>query len=478
MIESNQVNIDGIYYRRLSESQLQKIHDASLEVLERTGVRFQEDEALSLFKKAGIDIQDGNRVHIPAWRVEWALNLAPKMLMIYDQTGVPAIRLSGRKSYFGNGSDLLHIIDHRTQERRPPLLSDIRDLVRLLDYLRHIDFVMSGFIPSDIDSVPAEREQMRVMLENTDKPIIYVTTSLQNTQDSIAMAEVCAGGAEELRRHPFAVNYINITHPLRHNPDTVQKLLWLSGKGLPFVYRPSIVTRGLSTPITAAGFLTVNNVAALAGLVLSQLKREGAPFIRCSCAGGTFDMKTTVGLHSAPEVRGFNEELAHFYHLPCFGIGGTSASKCVDQQAALEAALTLITSAQAGAQLIHDVGYMDSGTTTSLTQILICHEIIDWVKKYMQGLEINDETLALDRIQEVGTDQSHISTEHTLAHFREDNYPDLLDHRRFDDWFNDGASDMALRAARKVDEILKGHHPRKLDEAIREELQKIIDKKQ
>ncbi|MCD4728692.1 MAG: trimethylamine methyltransferase family protein, partial [Pirellulales bacterium] len=100
MIESNQVNIDGIYYRRLTESQLQKIHEASLEVLERTGVRFQEDEALALFKKAGIDIQDNNRVHIPAWRVEWALNLAPKMLIIYNQTGEPVIRLSGRKSYF------------------------------------------------------------------------------------------------------------------------------------------------------------------------------------------------------------------------------------------------------------------------------------------------------------------------------------------------------------------------------------------
>lgn len=477
MIESNQVNIDGIYYRRLTESQLQKIHEASLEVLERTGVRFQEEEALTLFKKAGIDIQDNNRVHIPAWRVEWALNLAPKMLILYNQDGEPVIRLSGRKSYFGNGSDLLHIIDHRTQERRQPILSDIGELVQLLDALHHIDFVMSGFIPSDIEPHRAEREQMRVMLENTNKPIIYVTTSLKNTKDSVAMAEVCAGGVEALCRSPFAVNYINITHPLRHNPDTVQKLLWLSGKNLPFVYRPSIVTRGLSTPITAAGFLAVNNAAALAGLVLSQLKREGAPFIRCSCAGGTFDMKTTVGLHSAPEVRGFNEELAHFYRLPCFGIGGTSASKCVDQQAAMEAALTLITSVQAGAQLIHDIGYMDSGTTTSLTQILICHEMIDWVKKYMQGLIINDETLALDWVQKVGTDESHISTDHTLAHFKEDNYPDLLDHCRFDDWFNAGASDLAFRATQKVDQLLSEHHLKRVDKEVQNELQKIIDKK-
>ena len=477
MIESNQVNIDGIYYRRLTDSQLQKIHEASIEVLERTGVRFQEEEAIALFKKAGIDIQDNNRVHIPAWRVEWALNRVPKMLILYDQNNKPAIRMSGRKSFFGNGSDLLYIIDHHTGKRRQPVLSDIKDLVRLLDSLRHIDFVMSGFIPSDIDPEKAEREQMRVMLENTDKPIIYVTTSLRNTQDSIAMAEVCAGGEQELRRRPFALNYINITHPLRQNPDSIQKLLWLSGKGLPFIYRPSIVTRGLSTPVTAAGFLTVNNVAALAGLVLSQLKREGAPFVRCACSGGTFNMKTTVGLHSAPEIRGFNEELAHFYNLPCFGIGGTSASKAVDQQAALEAALTLITSVQAGAQLIHDVGYMDSGTTTSLTHIQICHEIIDWIKKYMQGLEISDETLALDWIHKVGTDESHISTAHTMDHFKEDNYPDLLDHRRFDDWFSDGAQNLAVRASQMVDNVLKTHPQKKLNQQVHDQLQKIIDKR-
>lgn len=478
MIAANQVDIDGIYYRRLTESQLQKLHEASLEVLERTGVRFQDEEALALFRKAGIDIQDNDRVHIPAWRVEWALNLAPKMLIVYNQKGDPVIRLAGRKSYFGNGSDLLSIIDHKTQEHRQPVLNDVKDLIRLLDHLRHIDFVMSGFIPSDIDPITCEREQMRVMLENTSKPIVYVTTSLENTQDSIAMAEVCAGGAEELRRHPFAINYVNITHPLRHNPDSVQKLLWLSGKGLPFIYRPSIVTRGLSTPVTYAGFLAVNNAAFLAGLVLSQLKREGAPFIRCSCAGGTFNMKTTVGLHSAPEVRGFNEELARFYKVPSFGIGGTSASKCVDQQAALEAALTLITSTQAGAGLIHDVGYMDSGAATSFSQIMICHEMIDWIKKYMQGLEINDETLALDWIQEVGPDGSHISTEHTMAHFREDNYPDLLDHQRFENWFANGAKDLLSQAGDKVEAILNDHHPEGIGKKFGDQLQEIIDRKQ
>jgi len=477
MIESNVVSLESPYYRRLTDGQLQHLHQASLEILERTGVRFQADEALDIFRKAGIDIQDGNRVHIPAWRVEWALGVTPKQLLFYDQKGQLAIRLAGRKSYFGNGSDLLHIVDHQTGQRRPPVLKDVENVITLLDALPHYDFVMSGFIPSDVEPEKAERYQMLTMLAKTNKPIIYVTTSLQSTQECIAMAETKAGGAEELRRRCFAVNYVNLTHPLRHNPESVQKILWLAEKGLPFISRPSIVTRGLSTPITPAGFLAVNNAAALASLVLAQLKREGTPFIRCSCAGGTFDMKTTVGLHSAPEVRGFNEELAHFYKMPCFGIGGTSASKMVDQQAALEAALTLITSTLAGAQLIHDVGYMDSGTTTSLNQVVICHEMIAWLKRYMKGLTIDQETLALDLIHEVGTDGSHLTTSHTLEHFREDEYPELRDHHRYEEWMAQGGTSLEDRAREKVNQILAEHQTPPLDPAVHEKLMAMVNQK-
>jgi trimethylamine--corrinoid protein Co-methyltransferase len=474
MIQSNQVVLNSPYYRRLTDCQLDRLHDASLEILERTGVRFQEEEAISLFKSAGCDVLDGDRVHIPAWRVQWALNLAPKQIILYDQTGVPKIRLSGRKAYYGNGSDLLFIIDHETSEHRQPVLQDVVNIVKLLDSLDNYSFVMSGFIPSDIDSTVHERMQMLAMLQNTNKPIIYVTTSDQATRHCIAMAEATAGSEGELRRYPFAVNYINITHPLRHNPDSIQKLLWLSGKGLPFVYRPSIVTRGLSTPVTPAGFLAVNNAATLAGLVLSQLKREGAPFIRCSCAGGTFDMKTTVGLHSAPEIRGFNEELARYYKTPSFGIGGTSASKMVDQQAAMEAAMTLLTSTLAGAQLIHDVGYMDSGTTTSLNHMLICDEMISWVRKFMEGLKVDCETLGLDMVHQVGPDGDHLSSQHTFAHFKEDESPDLRDHRRYEDWLEDGATSLEDRARVKVNKIIGEHQSPEMDQEVLARLNQII----
>ncbi len=462
-------------FQRLSTDQLDKLHAASLQVMENTGVRMLDADAVAILAEAGCQIANDDLVRFPSRLVRWALEVAPKEVTLYDQVGEPAIHLSGRTAYYGNGSDLLYIIDHRTGQRRRPVLQDVRDIITVMDALPYMDFVMSGFIPTDVPTEDVQKQQMLVMLEQTTKPIIYVTTDLANTQTNVAMAETVAGGPDALRQRPFAANYINISNPLRHNPESIKKLMWLSQKDLPFVYRPAIVTRGISTPITPAGFLVVNNVAGLAGLVLSQLINEGAPFIRCGCSGGTFDMRTMVGLHAAPEVRGFNEDMAEYYELPRFGIGGLCGSKAVDQQAAYEAALTLVTSAAAGAQLIHDVGYMDNGTTGALDQLVICHEVIGWVKKYMEQLTVDDETLALDLIDEVvKKDGDFLETEHTLRHFREDYYPELTEREHYDRWQEEGSLTLRDRVRARVDQILTEHRTPTLPAETLEKLRSLI----
>lgn len=454
MLRANDLSIDSLLYRRLTEVQLDKLHQATLEVLEDAGIKFTEPEALEIFKKGGAHVE-GQLVRIPVHLVEWALRTAPKHLTLYDQAGEPAIHLNGRVSYFGNGSDLLYIIDHRTGERRLPELQDVVDIMRVLNKLDNINYIMSGFLPRDVPVEKAELLQTREMLKYSNKPLVYVVTELSLAQKVIEMAEIVAGGEEALRQRPFAACYINIANPLRHNPESIQKLIWLSRKGLPFVYRPALVTRGVSTPITGAGFLVVQNAAGLAGLVLSQLVREGTPFIRDACAGGTFDMQHMVGQQSPPEIRGFNEEMLHYYGLPGFGIGGNTGAKTVDQQAALEAALSLLTSVQAGAHLIHDVGYMDNGVTGSLEFLAICDEIINWIKSYMKPLIVNKETLALDAIKEVvKTDADFLSSNNTLNHFREDLYPKLLDRRNYNSWEADGEKTMRQRANEMVEGIL------------------------
>jgi trimethylamine--corrinoid protein Co-methyltransferase len=452
MLQNDSCN--SLLYRRLTDTQLAQLHGATLEILEDMGVCFPVPEALEIFRQGGTFI-DGDRVRIPSWRVEWALRTAPKQLVLYDQALKPAIRLAGRCSYFGNGSDLLYIIDHHSGERRLPTMQDVVDMVHLVDGLEHMDFVMSGFLPRDVPVDRADLLQMKTMLQHTHKPLVYVVTDFALLEPVVKMAEIVAGGAEVLRQRPFAACYINITNPLRHNPESIRKLLWLSDRGLPFVYRPALVTRGVSTPVTEAGFLVVQNAAALSGLVLSQLVREGAPFIRDACAGGTFDMQYMVGQQSPPQVRGFNEEMLHHYGLPGFGIGGNSGAKTLDGQSALEAALSLITSVQAGAHLIHDVGYLDNGTTGSLAQMVICDEIIAWIKAYLKPLVINEETLALDEIRQVvNNGGDFLGSRNTARNYRKDHYARLLDRNNYDGWFAEGATTLERRARARVDEIL------------------------
>ena len=472
---ANDLSLGSLLYRRLTDDQLDRLHGATLELLEDIGIRFLNGEGLEIFKKAGAYV-DGSNVRLPSPLVEWALRTAPKRLRLYDQIGNPTIRLEGRVSYFGNGSDLLYIIDHRTGERRLPGLQDVIDITHVLEQLDNIDYIMSGFLPRDVPVEKAELLQMQVMLNHSNKPMVYVTTDLPIAQKMVEMAEIVAGGDEALRQRPFAACYINIANPLRHNPESIQKLIWLSRKGLPFVYRPGLVTRGVTTPASGAGFLVVQNAAGLAGVVLSQLVREGAPFIRDACAGGTFDMQHMVGQQSPPEIRGFNEELLHYYKLPGFGIGGNTGSKTVNSQAALEAALSILTSVQAGAHLIHDVGYMDNGVTGSLEFLVICNEIIDWAKAYMKPLEINDETIAMDDIRAVAAGSGDfLGSDNTLRYYREDLYPRLLDRRNHNSWAADGATTMRQRAQKLVTELLKKPRKEYLTDDLRAAVQKIIN---
>jgi trimethylamine--corrinoid protein Co-methyltransferase len=154
--------------------------------------------------------------------------------------------------------------------------------------------------------------------------------------------------------------------------------------------------------------------------------------------------------------------MAHRYNLPMFGLGGASDSKLPDEQAAAEAAFTLLTESLAGAHLVHDVGYLESGLTASFEQLVICDELIGWVKRFMQGLEVSDETLALDLIDEVGPDGQFLAAPHTGEHFREDWYPKLLDRQNFDGWQAAGGLTLRERAAKQARSILTEYQPEPL----------------
>ncbi len=472
----NQTNVIAYaapFYRGLTDDQCRLIHNASLEILERTGVLLYYQPAIDLLKKAGCAVEE-NQVRIPAHLVEWALRTAPSQITLYDRHGNPAMRLGDRISSYGTGSDCLNVLDHRTGERRKAVLQDVIEGIRVADAMPNIDFIMSMFLPNDVE-VGKEIRQMEAMLTYSAKPICFVTYEWAGTAESVEMLEVAVGGAECLRTKPTSILYLNPTSGFKHNEDALHKLMYVAKRHLPFIYWPE-VGRGLTCPITFAGGMACSNAGHLAGLVLAQLVSEGAPVAFCSAVPFTMDMKTMVVPYADPDCKAFGLEMSRYYKIPSFNWGGMSDSKLLDEQAVMEAALTLFAATLNGGNLIHDIGYMESGLLGSMELVAICDEIISWLMTFMKGLEINDETLALDLIHDHALKGDFLETAHTLRHVREGWQPGLVDRHNFDQWAQRGATSMRERARAKVDQILSTEPVRILPVEIERRIKDIADK--
>jgi trimethylamine--corrinoid protein Co-methyltransferase len=467
------LSVNRALYRHLSRDECVKIHEASLKVLERTGVRLHLPEAVDLLAAAGASVESGNLVRVPAGLVEQALTTAPRSITMYDRLGREAMWLEGDRRYYGTGSDCLNIIDHRTGQRRAAVLQDVVEGATVCDALPNVDFVMSMFLPSDVDATLSDLHQMEAMVTCTTKPIVFVTTDFANCERVVAMAEIIAGGSAALAAKPFCACYVNVTSALRHNEGALSKLLFLARKGLPVLYIPVSIA-GMTGPVKMAGSMAALNAGVLAGLVLSQLARPGAPFVVPGCGLTMLDMKTMITPYCSPDAKGVTHAMGHYYGLPIFGLGGASDAKLVDQQAAAEAALTLMVETLNGANLIHDLGYLESGLSGSLAQLAICDEIVGWMEHLFRPLEINDETLALDLIHEKGPEGYHIETDHTMAHFREHWYPDLIERGDYAQWEAHGSKTLGERAAERVSEILEQHTPCPLPPDVAREVSAVV----
>jgi trimethylamine--corrinoid protein Co-methyltransferase len=464
-----------VQFRSLDGDQISLLHGASLEILARTGVRFYSEEALDLFRKGGAHVSDGNLVRVPAHLVEWALRTAPKSVTLYDRNGQRALSVGGYHSYFGVGSDCMHIYDLYDGRRRQAVLQDVVNGVRLVDALPNLSFVMSMFLPSDVPQERYERHQMSIMLQETTKPIVFVGIEAASTAYSVEMAAAVAGGLEELRRSPFVVNYVNTVSPFRHNEESVRRLLYAAERNLPSIYAPGRA-RGTLAPITVAGGIALGNAGFLAGVVLSQLKREGSPVMGRRPGGDALDMRSMVNLYASPDAGPFAWDLAHHYGLPTFGEAGCSDAKVFDAQAASEATLTLLDNMLNGVNLGHDVGYLEFAMTGCLELVAFCDEVIGWLRRYLRKLEITEETLALDLIHDVGPDGDFIQARHTLQHVRDDWAPKLMDRNNYSRWMDKGGTTLQERANRQVREILQDHRAPRLPARVVEVLDEIVQR--
>lgn len=476
MIQTHGTSMTSAHYSRLGPQECDKIHQASLEILQRIGVDVHDEKARDILVKGGAKL-DGLRVRIPEYMVARALSTAPTTITLYDRKGKVAMRAGKYNSYYGGGSDCLNILDHRTGQRRKPVLTDVREASILMDALPEIDFVMSAFLPEDVDQRIYDRYQMEVMLNTTTKPIVFVTPDFEGCVAAIEMCEAVAGSAEAFQAKPFATCYINVTSGLIANAEALQKCMFLAEKGLPQLYIP-LNAGGVNSPATTAGCMASMNAGILLGVVLSQLVHPGAPIAVPGWNGGPYNLQTMVGNYVLADEQGVPTSMGKYYDLPVFGLGGSTDSKMLDQQSGFEATLSLMTSLLHGANIVHDVGFMDAGLQGSMQMMAICNEILGFLRAATAGVVVNEETLALDVIEELGPTGNYLGHDHTIRHFKEPFYSKLIDKNPFSVWQKRGSKSMEERASRMVDDILAKHQTEPLPEDVQKAIHTIVEREQ
>jgi trimethylamine--corrinoid protein Co-methyltransferase len=465
----------GPQFSILSGSQLDDIHMAALEVLRRTGIRFFHHGALEMLKEAGAFIADGNLVKLSSSMVEDAIATVPSRVIMCDREGEPAVRLEGRRVNFGTGSDCINLLDPETGEHRKFTTKDILDAYHLCDALPNIHFVMSVGIPSDVPPETAYDVQMAAMLEHTSKPIVFVADDLASCQRAIDMAAAAAGGYEALREQQHILLYSEPSSPLQQSETAIDKLLLMAEYQLPVVHSPAPLMGGTG-PITMASGLAMSVAEILSSVVVHQLKQPGAPYI-FGAGLHHMDMLATQICYASPEfqlTKAAIAQLGRMYGMPTWGYAGCSDAKVMDEQAALESLLSVMMAKFSGGNLIHDVGYMESGLTCSYEMIALTDELVALTDHMMKGIEVTEDSLMLDEIHKVGPGGHFLNTDQTLNRFRDFWYPDLLDRSIRPTWLNNGATTLGQRLNAKVKQIIKEHQPAPLPTDKKKKIQEIL----
>ena len=445
----------------LSRNDKEKIHRAVLSILSEIGMKIHHDEALALLKDAGCTAREDGMVQIAEDLVLDSIDSAPDNIAIYNREANHVMDLGGHRSYYGTGSDLIYSLESETSQRHPCVLDDVARAARVVDAMPNLDFIMSFAHPSDIPAPQAYLHSFQAMAANSIKPIVCTAVDRSDLSKMWEIGRILRDGERELQAKPYAIYYGEPVSPLKHAVESVDKLLFCAEKSMPVIYSPAPIA-GSTAPMTVAGHVAQGLAECFCGLVIHQLRSNGAPFIM-GMGPAVLDMATAQCSYNAPEyLLSYIAiiEMSHFYNLPNWGYAGTTDSQIPDEQAAFEAGLETFIAEMAGSNLNHDVGYLDFGRTGSLDMIVILDEVIDQVRRLYRGVPVNDNTLALEVIREVGAEGNFLVHPHTLENMQSTQWrPELINRAGYDKWKEAGSTSLLERAKKKLAQVLQEHQP-------------------
>jgi trimethylamine---corrinoid protein Co-methyltransferase len=444
-----------------------RVHQASLTLLERTGVEVKDDRARELCAAAGATVQ-GRRVRLPAALVEDAIASAPRSWTLCPRGGETApLDLRDGAGYFGSGPDCLYVSDPETGERRRAVLTDVEAAARVAEALPNVDFVMSMGLPADVANEVVDVVQFGAMLRGTRKPIVVSSPFGGETLRTMHRMAAACGEAGS-----FACLAMT-SPPLMLDDVCCTKTLACADLDIPLVLAPS-VSAGAQGPASLTACVAVANAEVLSGLVVHQLGKAGAPFVM-GVGTGVMNMQSAVEVYNSPGVFLGNQaqlDLVRWYGLPSWHYAGHSDSKALDEQWALEVGIATIMGALSRATLLHDVGYLESGLQSALEGLVLGDEVAGYARALLGELPVDDEALALVEVEAVGPGGNHLGTKMTRRRFRDFWRASLIDQSTYDRWSAAGGLTLLERVRARLAEILAAGPAFTLDD----ETQRTLDR--
>ena len=459
-----------------SPTEMEYIHNASLDILENTGMAVLEDTCFKLLMNSGATVDPSSKlVKIPRHLVNEALNKTPKGGRVHYGRTLRNDFKTGEQLFFRGGTLGPHILDIETGVHRPATKKDFVNLVRLMDAMDSIHRVMFPCTPNDVPADYFSQQLAEMILENTSKPVGMVAYGRKSVRDVIKMAAAVTGGIEELTKRPLVQLLVEPVSPLTLEERQGENLLEFSRHKLPLELA-SMPTMCSTAPATLAGTLAQVNAEHLCMVVIAQLVNPGTPMSLNACTG-CMDPRSGVNSYGAVERILLNAAAVQlwnsFYGVETYASAGLTDSKVPDQQAGYERMMNILLPALTGAHMITTLGYLESYLTISMEQIVIDNEIASLIQRILRGIELSDETLALDVIGKVGPGNHFLTEKHTLKHVNELLIPRLANRSTRAEWKRSGEKDIARMAREEAKRILETHQPEPLDKTIREELNRI-----
>ena len=462
-----------------SRDELDSIHYATLQILQDTGIKVMSAEALEIFHGGGATVErfEGyGIVKIPSYMAEECAYWAPRIIVYDARNPDDDFVAEPNRVGFTTFGGCVNIIDPETREVRRTTKKDLGEIACVCDYLDEICVLTRTVNATDVPERAQSIHNLEAMLTHTGKHIFLGADSARALDVMVELAAACTGGRDNFLKRPiFSVTVCPIS-PLSLPQNTCNVIIEAARLGIGALIMPMALSGGTSST-TLAGTLVTHNAEVLSSIVLAQLVRKGTP---CTYGSSStiLDLRYGTTALGSPEFGRINAslvKLAQYYRLPCFVGGGGSDSKLPDIQSGYEFTLSATLSALSGANISFGCGVLEQGLTIDYAKLMLDAEMIRMIQNTLRGVAVNDESLAMDVIHEVGPGGAYISHDHSLDTMRSQSQSKLFDRRSRSDWMElthgENIQEQAYRAAIH---ILQNHQPPELPQGAAGAMQEMI----